>query len=359
MREEKNILHVFGILWKWRKHILIATALFAVCSIIISLLLSNYYESSATFYAASTDLAKPAPIGNQDRRINYYGNDDDVDRLLTIAHSTKLKNHLIDKFELYQHYKIDQSRPKSAYEIRLKLEKLMRIQKTEFQAIQFGIEDQDPEMAKKMIDEAIQYLNLNGLNNIKKSQNHLLKSMNEKIERNDKNLIVLNDSISLLKEKYQAFDLQNQNEILLTRKGDISSKLMLNKTKKNLQTNQDSTQYYQALVDAYETEMKSIQSSIKSLNKGFNQIVNLDRERNEISKQLAIDKERKKQLEASAIANSPSLLIVEESETPIHKSRPARSLLVIGMTALGFVLSAFFALLAEVYRKIDWHKYQS
>jgi len=93
---DKNLIDLVKILWQWRWKILSLVVLATIVSIVISLLLPNYFKSTAIFYAASQDLAKPQPIGESDRTINYFGNDNDIDRLLTVAHSHTLKTFLIE-----------------------------------------------------------------------------------------------------------------------------------------------------------------------------------------------------------------------------------------------------------------------
>ena len=63
MDSKENLLGVLETVFKWKKQILRVLIVTAVGSVIISLFLSNYYQSSTLFYAASQDLAKPASVG--------------------------------------------------------------------------------------------------------------------------------------------------------------------------------------------------------------------------------------------------------------------------------------------------------
>ena len=48
-----NLFDVFKVLWKWRKTVSIIMIVALVASIIVSLLMPNYYKSTAIFYAAN------------------------------------------------------------------------------------------------------------------------------------------------------------------------------------------------------------------------------------------------------------------------------------------------------------------
>ena len=96
MEQKENLLDVLKIFFKWLKPIAYLCIGVGIGTAAISLLLSNYYESTTTFYANSIDQAKPGQIfGTSTRDIEFYGDDRDNDRLLTIAESNDLKNYMI------------------------------------------------------------------------------------------------------------------------------------------------------------------------------------------------------------------------------------------------------------------------
>ena len=115
MNSQGNLLDIIAILLRWKKPMIIICIVAAVGSSIISLTLPNYYKAATVFYSASPDLAKPAPIGNMEIDVEYYGEDEDVDRVLSIANSGELAGFIIDKFNLYEHYKINPEGLKAKY----------------------------------------------------------------------------------------------------------------------------------------------------------------------------------------------------------------------------------------------------
>ena len=121
---------------------------------IISLFLPNYYQSTTTFYAASPDLGMPDPVGEMEKDRDYYGEDTDNDRILTIASSNEVIWYLIEKFRLYEHYDIDPSNRKSKDKIVKKFTKLYNVEKTKFEAIEISVEDKDSLMAAAIANEA-------------------------------------------------------------------------------------------------------------------------------------------------------------------------------------------------------------
>lgn len=353
---DTSLLYLIEILWSWRKPIMIVTVLAAVVSMVACFLLPNYYESTSVFYAASQDLAKPQPIGDNEREVEYYGTDRDMDRLLTLLNSGQLKDYLINKYDLYNHYDIDSTDQKAAYKIRKKITKLMTIQKTKYDAIQLSIEDQDPELAQRMVTDATIFINELAARSVKDSQKDLLQTYSQKIEQSEIKLLEIADSLKLIKNKYGIFDLLNQAEILLSQEAELLAKYSLADSKyvSYLSMASDSTSYYKSLRDLYKNQLNSIKAKIDQFNTGYNQVYSLDRLQLAITKQLGIDNERLRQLSSSYLAVVPSIHIVEAAELPLVKSRPKRSLYVIGATGLSLALSALYALMREMMKSYDW-----
>jgi len=116
MPEEKdNLLGVIQTLFRWKRQIALVCGLAILGSIGISLLLPDYFQSVTTFYATSSDQAKPAPVGPPLIEREYYGRDEDIDRILAIAQSGELVDYIIKRFHLFGHYDMDSTNAKAAH----------------------------------------------------------------------------------------------------------------------------------------------------------------------------------------------------------------------------------------------------
>ena len=74
------------------------------------------------------------------------------------------------------------------------------------------------------------------------------------------------------------------------------------------------------------------------------------------NKELSIEKERLKKLLATYNQSFSAVHLVEKEQIPDEKSRPKRSLYVIGFSLLGFILSCLAALLLDGTKEIDWRQ---
>lgn len=360
MEYKESLLGVLQTLFKWKKPILLTTAIGAAGSIVISLLLPVYYESATTFYAASPDLAMPERMfGATNEAMEYYGEDADIDRIMTIANSNELADYLISAFNLYEHYDIDSTNSKAPYFVRLKLSKLYKVQKTKYDAIQLSVEDRDKETAAAManaarlkIDEIAQRL-------IKASQTELLRTYESNIQEKEGQLKELNDSLMVLRSTFGVYNTETQSELLATLLAGAEAKLTNSGARLEVYQNmpgapRDTISNLKASVQGAQKEVASLQERLEKFNQGLAPVQVLAQVHALASKQLGEDKERYKQIKSAQGSPFPAIHLVEEAPTPIIKSRPKRSMIVIAVTALAFLFSAIGALIIDTYKDVNW-----
>lgn len=365
MNQEYSLTGLLKTLSKWMRHIIYATIGIALLSAIILLLLPNYYKASTTFYAASPDLSQPAPVGGQGMKTYVYGDDTDLDRLFSIAQSNEVYNYLIEKYNLYEHYGIDSTSNKAQAKIWMRLNKLYKTLKTEFGAIQLSIEDVDPVLAKNMANDARSKINELSQHMVKTSQLKTITSYKENINIKQKQSIMLNDSVANVKKVYGVYDSGTQGEVYAELLANteaslegIGSKLEIYKNNTRGYSKgfnaQDSIRKYQILYTSTEKQLSSLDKKINKFNGGVAVVRKLELELTRLNDQISLDKERVLQLEGSYNAPFSSLLVVEDASTPIDKSRPKRSILLIMITLAAFILSVLTVFLIESYKKINW-----
>jgi len=208
MEQKDNLLDVIRTLLKWRKPLIIVGTITALTSVIISLVLPNYYQANTTFLAVSPDQAMPelvfstAPI-----RTEYYGNENDIDRLLTIAESNELVDFLIDTFQLFEHYDIAPDHPKARYLVRLAFHDLYEVKKTKRDAIQLSVEDKDRELAMKIANAGRNKIDQFTRQLIRKNLEKTLKTYEESVNTQQKQVDILSDTLMYLRRKFGIFNI--------------------------------------------------------------------------------------------------------------------------------------------------------
>lgn len=362
MNNKDNLLGVVETVFKWKKIILWTCGITAVGAIIIALLLPVYYQSTTTFYAASPDLATPEAIfGESGTAPDYYGTENDMDRILSIAKSGELMDFMIDSFQLYEHYDIDPDSPLGPYYVRLEFGEHFDVIKTKYDAIELSIEDQDKELAARMTNAARDRIAAIAQRLVKESQSQLLTVFENNISQKTSLLDSLNGQLQAVRLQYGVYNPIAQSESLSELVAKAESKLYNAQAKlEAMQTSggrfRDSILLLKANIKGYENEILKVNQRLGNFNQGMAQVEVLKNVQTEASEALGKDKEHYKQIKAAYGADFPTVMLLEPGAVPLIKSRPKRALLVVGATLVAFIFSIIGILLFDTYREVEWRK---
>lgn len=362
MDHKDNLLGILKTLYKWKKAIIVTCLLAGIGSSIIVLLLPVYFKASTTFIVASPDQAKPEILFSQGNlEPELFGNTNDIDRVLTIAESNELIDFLIDSFQLYQHYDIDPDGPKAAYYVKQVFFDLYDIKKTKRDALQLNMEDRDPERAASMAKAAREKIGQITQRILKQSQKKTIDAYQNDIRSKEKYLKVMGDSLATLRDSFGIYNQDAQTEEITAQLGKAESKLTFNKAKLELlQTKRnarpDTLRNVQARVAGLEEEVVFLKSKLKRFNAGMVPVSIVERQYFEANLSLGAVQEKLKQYETAYQSPIYTLLVIEDADVPIIKSRPKRTITVLASTMVAFIFSIIGVLLFDAYKEINWRE---
>ena len=370
MSNRDNLLGVFSSIYRWRKAIRNICLITLIGSIVITLLLDNYYKATTIFYPASPELANPELIfGYTSKVTDYFGSDRDLDRLVEISVSNEVVDYMGSKFRLYDHYDIDSTSKEGPHKVRKRFRKLYSVLKNRNDAIELSIEDTDPQLAAAMANAARDKINAIGQRLIKSSQATLLATFEDNMTRKRTELAILGDSLNTLKKFYNIYDAGSQGGQLAQNLTKAESEIIRGRARLEILENnplipQDTIQYIKADVRAYERELARLTSpnvkddrlNLERFNEGLPKVSILGDLHFQGRKQLSYDLERYNQIMAAYKTDIPALQLVEIAETPRIKSRPGRTVIVLASVVAAFFFSILGALIADAYKDINWRE---
>ncbi|MEO7175177.1 MAG: hypothetical protein ABIV51_05005 [Saprospiraceae bacterium] len=367
MPQQENLLDVLRNVVQRRKTILLTSVIAAVLVGAISLLTPNYYKATTIFYAASADLAKPEQLfGTIPKVMDYYGDDHDNDRLFTIASSNELVDSMVRDFDLFKHYEIDTSGKLANFRVREQFKGLYSVIKTKYEALELTIEDTDPDFAAKLAKGARNWINVISQRLVKESQASIFKMNNDNIKAKEIILNSMRDTLILARKKYGIYNSSTQSEDLAemlsqTEANLVDERARLASLRQSPDVRRDTIALIQAKVLGLEAKFKSISDvnspsmyNITRLNDGKGLVDQLEADYVKEMNQLGYDKLRTRMLEVALYSSIPALHIIEDADTPLIKSRPKRSLWVLGAALAGFLFSVLGVLIQQQYRHVDW-----
>lgn len=349
MNSSENLLSIVRALYKRCWAIIGLAVLTAVITAGFSLMMPNWYRGTTLFYAASPDLAKPTPIGVANERIEYYGDQEDVDRIFSIANSGQIAHFAINHFNLLDQYEIDSSNVKSMLMAQRKFSKSYHVKKTEFGAIELSFDSKNPILARDVTNNIRDMINTVSQKVIKDAQKKQILEYTRNIDQKKKEQQSILFQLDSIKQKYGIFDVKEQTKLLAE---------ILTASKSNVNTfdaqvkagvrgaqlkHKNAVNHHTALVKEFD-----------NYNKGFATVTTLQDKLSEANNQLNIDEERYKMLKSKFDADFDAIHVIEFATKPVEKIKPRRSMLVIGSFITALFLLSLAAIVFEFYKKVDW-----
>ncbi len=186
------------ILLKWWKPIAIASILAAMGSAIVSFTLPEVYLSHVTFLTANPHIFDRNSLFRTEvgeNPVYLFGGGNDMNRVLTLAESRGLENYLIDKYKLYEHYKIEENNPQKEFYVKEKLRENCKVLKTSKGMLRIEVQDKEPVFAAEMANDVLSRLDVLNKEIIMEKKSDMIKIYEQNVKERKDNLALLKDSL--------------------------------------------------------------------------------------------------------------------------------------------------------------------
>jgi capsular polysaccharide biosynthesis protein len=145
-------------LFKWRKTLLILGIAAALLSALFSspLFVTPLYKSTVILYPASSNSISKSLFNesaDQEQDILEFGADEQKQQMLQILNSSRIRDKVIEKFNLAKHYGIEPG--SGSYQTRMnnRFGSNISFKLTEYQAVKITVLDKDPQMAADIANQ--------------------------------------------------------------------------------------------------------------------------------------------------------------------------------------------------------------
>lgn len=311
MDKELNLIAAIRILLKWKLPLVIVISLSAFIAAFSAVyVMDEYYMSWSTVYPTNQYLSDRAMIFNTESsggQIDYYGNKNDVNRLLSIANSAPLIDYVIDSFKLVSHYKIDTTQKFWKTKVIKKFDKNYEAIKTEREAVDISLYDTDPKLAARIVNAIVDKVDEQNKLHVNESKKRLYDLLAGQIEAQQKKVEEYDILLADLASKYNIKASSGGDGTVIVNGSDFKA------------------------VQEYKTLFDKKTNAIKELNNRIN---------------------IKEQMEVSLQSNSSSLFIVEKAFPADRREKPVRWLVVTITVLITSFISLIAVLLIEQIREI-------
>ena len=219
-------LSILKLIFKWKIHLIIITGVTLVLSLVFS---SSYfikpkYKSTAVMYPSNV-----AP----------YSDESESEQMLQIFQSNFIRDTVISKFKLIEHYGIDKNYPKWRSWLIGEWDENVKISKTQYEGVEITVFDTDPVLAKDIVNGIMDAYNhyVRGMQTMKFGE--VVAMLGRQVNRKRAYIDSLSNKYSQLSSKYGLVDYISQSReisrgLLRTTGGGTVNVTELNRANKNI-----------------------------------------------------------------------------------------------------------------------------
>ncbi|MDD4150307.1 MAG: hypothetical protein PHE33_09780 [Bacteroidales bacterium] len=144
-----NSSNILIFIYQKRRQLILVCALAFVISLVVSLMIPSKFKSTVILFPASSSSISQSLIteSQQKKDILKFGEEEEVDQLMQMLKSTEIRNRIIEKYDLFEHYKVDRDSRYPYSKIYKEYSSNVKISKTEYMSIKIDVLDEDAEMA--------------------------------------------------------------------------------------------------------------------------------------------------------------------------------------------------------------------
>lgn len=354
-----DIFYFIKLVWKWKLSIIIISALAGILTYIFTgpSFVTPLYKANVIFYPTSnvnlstSILAEP---GTQGYGLLQFGNDEDGEQLLQILKSDEMKNNIIIKFKLANHYGIDTTEVVSMLKLRTLFNKNLEVKQTEYKAIEVTFFDSEAQLAADIANYIANYAD-NQKNSIQKlkakdalsiieSEYNKQKAVMDSVDRTLMNLRQIGiydyfEQFSQLNEAYTINSVRLEQEQALLRvyeqnKSALPDTLIIKS---------------RARVEGYKAAINSLKPTLDKIKQHggayVNNVNNQELERRKLQSLKSRYESTKMEFESAL----PQKFVINAAEKPEIPAKPRRVLTSAVVSVSTFILALIIIALIDVF----------
>lgn len=313
-------------LWSWRIPIFIITVVAFIAAIVFS---SPYfivpkYKSTVVLYPVSTSSISKALLsetfgGKED--ILEFGEDEQTEQMLQILNSNRIRDRIIEKYDLMSHYEIDPGSRYKLTKLYKQYESNISYRRTEFNAVKITVLDKDSQLAADIANDIANLLDSIKIDMQRQRAITGFKIVEAEYLQRAAEIQAMEDSLTFLRQQ-GVHDYETQAEM-------INQQLAIEIAKNN------------------RPAIRALEGKLDTLAKYGGPYVSLRDALEHEKKQLSALKSKYEEAKVDAEEALPQKFVVSTAYKAERKSYPIRWLIVVVATVSAFLLTVLVIIIIE------------
>jgi hypothetical protein len=152
-----NGTNLVQMVWQ-RRYIFLAVGVIAFfASLVVSFLITPQFKSTAVLIpSAATQASKDVFVASRAKGLTVFGDDEEVEHLLQVLSSETLRRHIVNKFNLFQHYGIDPNDRFAWHKVNTSFSSNISFSPSRYRSVRIEVLDESPEMAAKLANGIVE-----------------------------------------------------------------------------------------------------------------------------------------------------------------------------------------------------------
>jgi len=314
--------------WEKRIPLIIITAVAAVAAIIISLAMTSLFKSQVVFFPVpNTSVSKYLLSDQYAGRTGLlaFGEEEQTEQMLQILQSDQIKNRIIQKYDLMNHYEIDSGFRYKYTLLDKKYKKYIKFKRTKYMSIIIEVMDRDPQTAANIANDVGNLVD-STMNRIQRDRAFLaFKLVEQEYIDLEKHIQYLEDSLNVLRS-LGVYDYVAQSE------GITSG-------------------YADAINDNDQRAMRIFEGQLSTLAQYGGAYMSVRDFVVYEKRNFADLKQKFAEAKVESEQTLPQKYVVDSAVPAERKSYPKRSIIVLQSTLSAFILGYILLLIISVIRK--------
>jgi uncharacterized protein involved in exopolysaccharide biosynthesis len=306
----------------------------ALLSVIFSssYFITPLFKSQVILFPTSTNAISKALLSNNPSQedILEFGEDEQIEQMLQILNSNKIRDSIIAKYDLMHHYQIDDKDPYRITKLFKRYESNVLYKRTENSGVKIIVYDQDAQMAADMANDiaALYDVVKNDMKRLRADQ--AFRIVEREYDKLKKEIAFKEDSLTALR-KLGVYDYESQSE-------------MINR------------QLAMEIAKGSQENIKRLESRLDILAKYGGPYVSLRDALEHDKKQLSEIRAKYEEAKVDAEQNLPQKFIVSNAYKAEKKSYPIRWLIVVISTLGALFLTILIIITFEQIEHLQLKK---
>jgi len=324
---DKSMLSIAQTIWNGRKTIITVGIIAIIISTFASLLVKNQYKATATIFPpVANQVSKELITENKQEGLTTFGETEEMEQFLQVLSSRTLKDKVISRLNLQQHWGIDSTSKSYRFRSYQKFDEQVKMKPTRYQSINIEVMDRDPEWAAKIANTVVEY------------SDSLMRAIKAQVAVNA--LMALEKQFALVEH-----DLNNLQDSLALA---ISNGVVDPKRQATIFYKE----YINALLKANNAHLIKLKSEMYRFSDHGAKSIRYAAEIKDLAERL--NELRKSIVVARIEANQeiPTQFIIDKADIPDKKAYPKRSIIVVTSTLAAIIFAIFLLFLQEYLKRL-------